>query len=174
MITDCRRCKFFHRVYENNYKNIYNVRGFCSLGRLMGDFSLYTNVQFDEPCQAFVLDEYNNETWERERKIEKAYIKFRFDIVDGRTAIHKLIKKHGFNNKEFERFFKKDINDRWVALHVNRKLLDSMYELFVRLHKDDFDWLYNRKMLKKNDYISFLNELRTRFSNFVDSKEAKE
>ena len=164
---NCRCCKFFHRVFEHNYRNIFNIRGFCRLGRLNGEYNLFVSTSFSRECPAFVRDEYNTETWKREYNLRKKHSEFEYALIDGRTRLHKLIRKHAFENEELKKFFSDDIGNRWVSLYINRKLREDFYELFLRMYKDDFDWLYHRKMLKESDYHSFLNKLRTLFDKFV-------
>ena len=166
---NCRCCKFFHRVFEHNYRNIQNIRGFCRLGRMNGEYSLLVSTSFDRECPAFVRDEYNTETSRKEHELKQDFWKFEGELIDNRTRLAKLIEKSVPDNEEIKKFFKEgDKNSRWVTFHMRNEFRTVFYELFLQMHKEQFDWLYNRKYINDTNYFSFLNKLRTNFSKFVE------
>jgi len=164
---NCRCCKFYHRVFEQNYRNIENIRGFCRLGEMEGDYALYVSTSFSGECPAFIKEEYNTETHNAELKLKDDLRQFESDLIDGRTSLYKVIKKTVPNSKDLEKFISDKKEARWISYHMNQELRKSFFELFLNMHKEQFDWLFNRKYINKRNYSSFLNKLRTQFDRFV-------
>jgi len=164
---NCRCCKFYHRVFEQNYRNIQNIRGFCRLGELEGDYNLYVSTSASGQCHAFVKDDYNTETHNAELRLKDAHRQFEKDLIDGRKSLHKIIKESVPKSEALEKFLTDKKEARWISYHMEQDLRKSFFELFLKEHKEQFDWLFNRKYINKINYSSFLNKLRTQFDKFV-------
>ena len=161
---NCRTCKFFIRV-KRSYRNIMNPVGFCRLGRLEGDYSLYYSWSGDRTCRGFIEDNYNRETYLVECFLRMKESDFERGLYDKRTKMYKIMKEHFFDKKDILSILGSD--EGWIAYAINQEFRKALYELFIELHKKEFDWLWNRRMLSDKDYHQFLNKIQTELDKVV-------
>ena len=162
---NCRACKFFIRV-KRSYRNIMNQVGFCRLGRLEGDYSLYCSWSGDRTCRGFVEDSYNKETYLVECFLRMKESDFERGLYDKRTKMYKIMKEHFFDKKDILSILGSD--EGWIAYRINQKFRKSLYDLlFIEMYKKEFDWLWNRRMLSEKDYHQFLNKIQTELDKVV-------
>jgi len=164
----CRNCKHYYRVKKDlSMRNVMNSQGFCSLGQLCGDYGLYISSSSARDCQGFIKDDYNTETREKERELSTAQDDFRFALEDKRTKEYQLVKNRFIDKEEVKKFFDMKDKDQWVALHMNRHVVEAFTNFFYETHQDKFEWLWHRKFISQKDYHIFLNKLRTEFNDFT-------
>ncbi|GAI89657.1 unnamed protein product [marine sediment metagenome] len=128
---------------------------------------MYVSSSFSGDCPAFIKDDYNTETHNAELKLKDNLRQFESDLIDGRTSLYKIIKEKVPDSEKLEKFIADKKDARWITYHMELELRKSFFELFLNMHKEQFDWLFNRKYINKRNYSSFLNKLRTQFDKFV-------
>ncbi len=172
----CRCCKHFMRVQSDSMRGIHVCRGFCLLGKLEGDYSLYCSSSYAEECPSYVADDYNIETFKVEHQLRSEQFDFDFKIDDRRTKVHKLVKEKYFNNEELEKCFNASVGHRWVARLMNRDINKSLYEVFFELHLDTYKWLWNRdeKKITQKYYWAFLHSLSKQFNDYFSNENELE
>ena len=161
---NCRSCKFFIRV-KKNYRDVMRQVGFCRLGRLEGDYSLYYSWSGDRTCRGFIEDNYNRETYLAECFLHMKHNKFKTGLWDKRTKMYKVMEKHFLDREDILSILGSD--DAWIAYAINQEFRKAFYELFIQLYKKEFDWLWNRRMLSEKDYHQFLNKIQTELDKVV-------
>jgi len=152
---DCRACRFFIRVRKDGDFSEIRRRGFCLLGRLEGDFSLYISSSEAETCEAFLLDDYNYETTVKERELLKEWADFRFKLEDRRTKEYKQLKKL---MGTFAERLKLAENIRYglAGIRAHREAVAMAYDYFVEANSDRFEWLWKRRAVDKKEYARIL------------------
>lgn len=68
---DCRECKFFVRVQEQNH-NI-GLRGFCSMGQNDGDYDLYVSSSYAGECPSYLLSKKAAEVQREEQALHESW-----------------------------------------------------------------------------------------------------
>jgi len=162
----CRTCKLFIRVFEK-YRNIHNIRGFCSIGNLEGDFVLYVSTSRSKECHGYIYNKYNAITYKKERELKQLSCDFDDALNDGRTKLGKAIRK-SLNSKPFEEFFEKSWHERIMIRAMNQGIQKEIWELFFQMNKDKFEWLYNRKHVPLPHYYNFLNKFKMEVEKWLN------
>ena len=151
----CRMCKHFIRVRESGDFSKIRRRGFCSLGQLEGDFSLYIDSSIAEDCEAYVLDDYNYETTIKEWELLNDWVEFRSKLDDRRTREYKQLKK--LMGTFAERLdIVESMKYGWAGIHAHRKAVEMAYDFFVEKNRDRYEWLWNRRAIPKKEYVRIL------------------
>lgn len=159
----CRECSNFHRVEDRNGEGRVGVfvQGFCILGQLQADFSLYYSTSASRQCGAFSRSEYNATTHDLERKLSKGMDDFKIKLMDRRTKECKAFEKCCPDEDTLKTFTGADENTRFHLLHLNEKLRETFKTMYLRIHDDEFMTLWKRHRLYRPKYYEIVHELTT-------------
>lgn len=154
---NCRACHHFHRVNFEGVKNVSVRQGFCILGMLEGDYSLFVSSSQSKECEGFLFSERNSQISKAEDELKEGLKEFQNSVQDKRTRNYKLLepllKKH-------ESFFKACQNSPGMAHHLATiKINVIAAEMYRDLNKDKFLEVYNMVSLRKTEYRKFLAQV---------------
>ncbi len=151
-IRKCRNCRHFNRVSEPEYLKLCTSNGFCIMGKLTGDFSLYYEHDASE-CIAYIYSDANERIREQEHLFNDKYRKFREQCGDRRTHFGKIIHKGLSTLTEIPEVK----HEHFTFLMENEK--DIIKKYFVTLHRKELYELYQAVKISKPDYLNFIADL---------------
>lgn len=151
----CRGCAHFMRVNFDNVYNVTNRQGFCILGMLEGDWSLYVSCSISTRCAGFVFSAENTKIHEAERQLSDDLHEFTHSLYDKRTANYKAIKPLIAAHKEFAENISKGQSDV-AQMMSDLQIRKFGSEYFERLHHERYWEVYHMVSLKKTHYMRFL------------------
>jgi hypothetical protein len=157
----CKVCTHFKRVNAATYDNVTNRRGFCILGGLDGDYSLYISTSSAKDCMGFIFDENHYKITLAERNLSEEMDTFSKSLDDKRTANYKLIEPLLKSTEEFMKTTKHPI--AWMAAINQVRIIGNQY--FRENHQEDFAKVYNMVTLKQADYNKFLAKISVEIHN---------
>lgn len=158
----CRECNNFHRVDDQRGSGMeMAVQGFCILGQLQADFSLYFSTSASRQCGAFSRSEYNATTNDLENKLRRGMDDFKIKLLDRRTKEGKAFEKCCPNSEILKTFTGADENTRFHLLHFNEQLREQFRKLYLRLHEGEFKELWHRHRMSRPKYYEIVHELTT-------------
>ena len=153
----CRACHHFHRVNFDGVKNVSNRQGFCILGMLEGDYTLFISSSLSKECTGFLFSERNFQISKAEDELKGDLKEFQNSVKDRRTRNYQLLKPL---LKQHEAFFQACQKSPGMANFLaDQKIQILAAELFRDLHKDKFLEVYKMVQLKKADYRKFLAQV---------------
>lgn len=153
----CRACEHFIRVNFDTYKNVVHRQGFCILGRLEGDYSLYVSCSASE-CMGFLFSQKHHDIQMAEQKLSDEDKEFGRSVSDKRSKNYKLIEPLIKDTQKY-------IEDMKVK-HVGLAYVMEMREVEITAHKyfyetrsDNYRDVFNMVSLRKSDYCKFLAKI---------------
>lgn len=159
MLNNCRDCGHFFRVMPKEHGLSYlGCAGFCILGMLEGNFSLYHSTSTSKECGAFFLSDYNTVTTNMEQTLSKKLEDFRTAMLDGRTKEFKLLYK---TCDDAVKEYMKDSHplNRWCML--NKDFADAFREVFISINRDELMALIYRKRMQRCKYFEIIGSITT-------------
>lgn len=154
--VNCRNCINFMRVKENNgWKQ--QLRGFCQLGQMEGDYSLclYMSQSQANECPAYIFNSDRNSVKELEDGLFTKRFKFEGQVLDARTNI-------GKKYSELRKEIKKKYGDMYLFFGKA-----DMYKVFREVEKDTFRQINDYYHFTQKEYNNFLSALRVNFSKLT-------
>lgn len=153
--NNCRVCEHYIRVNFEGYKNVMNRLGFCLLGQLDGEYSLYLSTSVSKTCMAFILSEKNLAITEAEHQLDKEADTYLETLRDKRTKNYKDIEPlvnacQGF--LESTEGAPKGL--AWMQAEMKTRTIAC--EHFRKMNKERFKEIYDMVTLTKSDYSKFL------------------
>lgn len=153
----CRACHHFHRVNHDGMKNVSCRQGFCMLGMLEGNYSLYISSSQSKECEGFLFDERNFQISKAEDELGEGLKEFQNSVRDKRTRNYKLLepllKKH-------EAFFQACQKSPGIANFLAAQKIQVLAsEMYRDLNKDKYLNVYIMVSLRKADYRKFLAQV---------------
>jgi hypothetical protein len=155
----CRICKNFVRVNQDHFKNVVNRRGFCLLGRLEGDYSLYTNGgNVDDECMGYVPDQLIYNIFKAEQDLSNDENNFVSTLGDRRSKNYKLIKPviDGYEN-----IYKQGRTDHFginFLWDLNKERMVGR-EWFYSKNIERYKEVYEMVSIKQTDYNKFISKV---------------
>ena len=165
----CRMCKHFCRIKEDGDFRKIRRRGFCVLGKLEGDFSLYVSSSYAMDCPAFVLDDYNYETTMMEFELAEKWNEFRMKIEDGRTREARELKKVIRAMADYLKL-ENAVREGIAGIQAYRKAMALAYDHFVERHRNEFGRLWKRRAVNVKDYRNVLAAISRILEDCVGEK----
>ena len=159
----CRECNSFHRVEDQRGSGRVGtaVQGFCILGQLQADFSLYYSTTTSRKCGAFSRSEYNAITTNIENVLRRGMDDFKLKLLDRRTKECKAFEKSIPDVETLRTFTGANENTRFHLLVLNEKIREQFLNLYYRIHEDEFKQLRHRHRLMRTKYYEIVHELTT-------------
>lgn len=160
----CRNCRHFKRVNFHGIDNVMNRQGFCILGELEGDYSLYMSSSNSRECMAYIFDDAHFKITKAEKQLSEDVDKFTNSLNDGRTTNHgqyePVMSAHmGY----FENVVGKGAGSSWMAAHMERRRFG--YEQFKKDNSKRFFEVRDMVILNKSDYLKFLAKFSVEIHN---------
>lgn len=157
-VNRCRACEHFVRVNFDGYENVMNRQGFCLLGQLDGEYSLYVSTSRSGDCMGFILSEKNLTITEAEHQLNRDVNDYISRLGDKRTADYKeiepLLKAH---QKFIESTENKYKGLAWM--HAEMAIREVGCKHFRELNTERYKDIYHMVSLRKADYSKFLAKL---------------
>ena len=168
-IRKCRNCGNFVRVSESEYLKLCTCNGFCMMGKLTGDFSLYYEGDSHD-CIGYIYSDPNEYIRLQEQKFNEKYREFRSKCHDHRTHFGKVISKNLYQIIDGLPEIK---HEQFTFLHDNEK--DILKKYFVAVHRNELYELYKQTKVSKEDYLKFIADLmislKAKWKPIFDEKE---
>jgi hypothetical protein len=168
-VRKCRNCENFVRVSESEYLKLCTCNGFCMMGKLIGDLSLYYEGDSGD-CIAYTLSDKNEFIRSQEAKFNNEYRKFRSKCRDGRSHFNKTISKPLYELIDKDSRLK---YEQFTFIMENEK--DIIKKYFVGIHRKELYELYKETKISKQEYLKFMADLmlslKLKWKPIFDAKE---
>lgn len=151
---NCRDCHHFYRVNFEGVKNVGNRKGFCILGMLEGDYTLFVSSNQSKECEGFLLNVKNSQITKAEKELNEGIKEFQNSVHDKRTRNYKLLEPLLKKHESFFLACQKSPGSSHFLANQKTKVLAA--EMYRDLNKDRFFEVYNMVNLKNADYRKFL------------------
>ena len=159
MTNNCRECGHFYRVTPKKGGLGYiSCQGFCILGRLCGDFSLYMSTSTSSDCGGFFLSDYNKTTMSMEDVLSRKLDDFRRALMDRRTKEYKMLWEKC--DDAIREYMKSTTPlERWCL--NERSLRDAFVEVFKDVNREEIMNLIHRKRMYRDKYGEIIGKITT-------------
>lgn len=148
----CRVCKHFIRVNYDGIENVSHRQGFCILGGLEGDYSLYVSKTAKDCC-GYIFSESHEKITIAETDLSKQMSEFEHRCEDKRTSDYKQIEPMF---EETRKYIQSMGHKGFAAIAAMREVCITANRYYREKNKDDFLRVYNMVNLKKSDYLKFV------------------
>ena len=153
----CRSCGHFIRVNFEGPKNVMHRQGFCMVGRLCGDFSLYYSASETE-CMAYFLLKEHAEIEIAETTLSESEKEFVRSTEDKRSKNYKTIEPLLNETREFIQKTQKE-HAGLAMMMALREVETTAHKWYQENHNDEYMRVYKMVSLKKNDYAKYLAKI---------------
>lgn len=159
---NCRMCKHFIRVYEENFKDSIRKRGFCTYGLCKADFSLYVSSSYAKKCPFFKADKKARHIFNLENHLMRLWDKKRGRFWDRRTKIGKLIRK---------RYQRKYRGTPGGVISAEREVLGELYQEFIIKHISDMQYLKSACRMTFKEYEALVYSISRKIRSLVNGPD---
>lgn len=157
----CRKCANFYRL-ATHYSDAHQRNGFCSLGKMGTDFSLYFSWNKASTCKGFVFSEYNNQTWLLEKEIQEEMSDLNDYLRNPRSKVYKAVEAfyeelEKINN---EKIAKISDSEAWMLFREEMEDRSLFFKWYYFSHIDKFSELGKRLAVDPSDYSRLLKSVQ--------------
>ena len=150
----CRACKHFIRVNNDTVQNVMHRQGFCILGRLECDYSLYVSCSAAE-CMGFLFDQNHYDISMAEQALSDGEKDFSYSVNDKRSTNYKKIAPLIEETRKYIASVKKE-NVGLGTIMAMREAEVTARKYYREVNSDKYLECYKMVTLKKSDYLRFV------------------
>ena len=150
----CRACHHFIRVNYDTVQNVMHRQGFCILGELEGNYSLYYSCSASE-CMGFVFDQKHYDIAMAEQALSEGEREFSHSVNDKRSANYKKVAPLIEETRKYIASVKKE-NVGLGTIMAMREVEVTAHKYYREANTDKYLECYKMVSLKKSEYLRFV------------------